>query len=214
METIAVPYFHKHPLLLVPAGLVAGAFLGGLARVWMRWISTDLEFSWSGTLFIIGAFAIFVTAQSIVLVLRERIHGEKATTIVRCLGALFSLQIFFGGAGALAPTVFLGSAAIYRKELSRNTRLILLFLSLPGFASVAAEIASNFGWTFATFGRVLLLVVIYGLAMLATFPTVLAYADSNSEPKDMGRSRRIIFIVGLILISLLFLLMTRGLPRN
>jgi hypothetical protein len=49
--------------------VIAGYFLTGLAigviaRFWMRWISTDSEFSWSGTILIVGAFALFFTTQS------------------------------------------------------------------------------------------------------------------------------------------------------
>jgi hypothetical protein len=45
--------------------VIAGYFLTGLvlgviARFWMRWISTDPEFSLSGTIFIVGAFALFL----------------------------------------------------------------------------------------------------------------------------------------------------------
>ena len=39
-------------------GLALGAAWGVLARVWMRLISTDPEFSWSGTLFIVGLAAL------------------------------------------------------------------------------------------------------------------------------------------------------------
>ncbi len=38
-------------------GLALGAGLGVLARVWMRTVSTDPQFSWAGTLMILGLFA-------------------------------------------------------------------------------------------------------------------------------------------------------------
>ena len=40
------------------AGLALGAGWGVLARVWLRMISTNPEFSWSGTLLIIGFSAL------------------------------------------------------------------------------------------------------------------------------------------------------------
>ena len=35
--------------LLLVGGLVGGLLWGALARVWMRFISTDPEFTWDGT---------------------------------------------------------------------------------------------------------------------------------------------------------------------
>ena len=47
------------PLQGLLAGLLAGAAVGILARTWMRLITTDEPgFNWSGTLFIVGAFAV------------------------------------------------------------------------------------------------------------------------------------------------------------
>ena len=40
-------------------GAFGGALLGVMARLWMRFISEDPEFTWNGTLFIIGGFATF-----------------------------------------------------------------------------------------------------------------------------------------------------------
>ena len=51
---------------VVVAALTGGLALGVISRLWMRWISTDPEFSWSGTIFIVIAFMIFTTNQSIV----------------------------------------------------------------------------------------------------------------------------------------------------
>lgn len=212
MKTTSIPTIRIHPALTLLAGFLAGAFLGVLARLWMRWISTDPEFSWSGTIFIIGAFAVFATAQSAVLILRQRIKGRTATRIVRGFGALFSLQIFFAGAAVLFPSVLFGSLAIYRKEFSQRTRTILLLLTLPGIISLALGIAANFGWTFATLGRIVLLITIYGLATFATMPTVIPQHDPNRPPKETSLAVKVLFVIGFILISLLFLLLTMGLP--
>ena len=38
-------------------GAVGGAAFGAAFRVWMRFVSDDPAFSWSGTLIIIGAFS-------------------------------------------------------------------------------------------------------------------------------------------------------------
>jgi hypothetical protein len=50
-------------LAITGAGFLAGVIWGALARLWMRWTSTEPEFTWSGTLFIVAAFAVFGTMQ-------------------------------------------------------------------------------------------------------------------------------------------------------
>ena len=52
-------------------GLVAGAVFGLVARGWMRLVSADPEFSWSGTVFIIGAFVLWGFAQGLVMGVRR-----------------------------------------------------------------------------------------------------------------------------------------------
>ena len=42
-----------NPKLIIPLGVVAGFLLGIIARLWMRWISTDPEFTWSGSIYIV-----------------------------------------------------------------------------------------------------------------------------------------------------------------
>ena len=54
------------------AGFLLGVAWGVAARVWMRLISTAPEFSWAGTLSIIGAAAIIGTALGIVHAARRR----------------------------------------------------------------------------------------------------------------------------------------------
>src|ERR687898_224194 len=45
------------PVVLL-GGLLGGVVWGIDARVWMRFISTDPEFTWSGTLFIVIGFGV------------------------------------------------------------------------------------------------------------------------------------------------------------
>ena len=48
----------EHPKLIIPAGFLAGLLGGIIARAWMRWISTDPEFSWAGSLGIVFGFVL------------------------------------------------------------------------------------------------------------------------------------------------------------
>ena len=57
---------------LVPVFLVLGLLLGACARAWMRIISTDPEFTISGSLFIVLGFSFFAAMQSIAALAAQR----------------------------------------------------------------------------------------------------------------------------------------------
>lgn len=90
-----------------------GLTLGIIARLWMRWISTDPEFSWSGSIYIVGAITIFVTTQSVVSVLRSRNLSRGKSRLVRAGGILLTLPIFAAAGGSMFPTVALASFALW-----------------------------------------------------------------------------------------------------
>lgn len=86
---------------VVLAALVGGVGLGVIARAWMRWISTEPEFSWSGTIFIIWSFAIFMVTQSVVYLLRQKFKGKRTTRIIQFCGVIFSIPIFMAASTRL-----------------------------------------------------------------------------------------------------------------
>ena len=43
----------------------AGVLIGTVARWWMRLITDEPEFSWNGTIFIVGAFTVAATGHGI-----------------------------------------------------------------------------------------------------------------------------------------------------
>jgi hypothetical protein len=47
-----------HVVRWTAAGLTVGATYGAALRAWMRPVSTDPEFSWGGTGYIIGVFSV------------------------------------------------------------------------------------------------------------------------------------------------------------
>lgn len=81
--------------------VVAGYFLTGLAigviaRFWMRWISTDPEFSWSGTIFIVGAFALFFTTQSLVSIFSNITTSQLISRLIRIGGLNLNFTVIYG----------------------------------------------------------------------------------------------------------------------
>ncbi len=86
------------PALALLAGpLLVGATWGVAARVWMRMITSDPEFTWSGTLYIVGASGLAFTAQVGPALARRRQRGRLVTgaTWVLAIAALLPM-----GAGA------------------------------------------------------------------------------------------------------------------
>src|SRR5262245_17618028 len=80
----------------VVVGLLAGAILGVLGRLWMRLIAEDPEFTWSGTVAIVVAFALFGAGQALSCTVRRTGARRRATTAARIVAAVLSLMIFGG----------------------------------------------------------------------------------------------------------------------
>lgn len=112
------------------SGLALGALWGVLARVWMRMISTAPEFSWSGTLLIIGFAAL--AGLGLGLVQGARARGRRRWWR---LGVLLALPIVSAGQGlVLAPAFWLGGLALS----GRGPRPLRVVLGALGAAPVAA----------------------------------------------------------------------------
>ena len=198
---------------IILAAVFGGLLLGVVARLWMRWISTDPEFSWSGTGFIIGAFTIFTTTQAIVFVLRRRTASKRVTTIVRGGGTILSLPIFGGAGVIMLPTVALTSIALWQKRMDRKVRIalcvigsIIPILQIKGFIT-------DFGWTIATLGRALLFIAIYVIVVILIKPTVSPFKFGSEIKVAKGR-RNIWIVLFIVFVTLLFLFFTIGIQSN
>jgi hypothetical protein len=87
-------------------GLALGAAWGVLARVWMRLISTDSQFSWSGTLLIVGLAALLGAGVGLV---------DAALRAGRSrwwrLAVVPGLLLLLGPGTLLAPSFLVGGLA-------------------------------------------------------------------------------------------------------
>ncbi|MGQ0848560.1 MAG: hypothetical protein ACT4OP_05495 [Actinomycetota bacterium] len=134
---------------------IKGAALGlswGIAmRLWMRFISTDPEFSWSGTGFILGA----TTLAGMLLGFGWAAWSENRGNVWRAIG-LAILPLGMGAGMIMLPTVLLGGMGLGRKTWPTWLRAALIVAAI-GFQ----------GWFFATAGdlppgRTLPALLIYG----------------------------------------------------
>jgi hypothetical protein len=161
-------YLQTHRKLIIPSGVITGLILGIVARAWMRWISTDPEFTWAGTFFIVLAFTIYGAVHSLVFFVRQGGWSKRKVNLIR-IGAIFLSLPLFGAAGAqMLPTVLTGSLARWRSDWWPWIRVLLGICSVVIPINVIRGIGNDFGWGIATLGRVLLFIAIYSVVIAAT----------------------------------------------
>jgi hypothetical protein len=184
---------------------VAGLAWGVVARLWMRFISTDPEFTWSGTLFIIFGFGIFGLTQGVALAGRRAGWRRPGLTVARVVGGIGMVPIF-GGAGALMlPTVLGGGLAWFRTDWSRWVRGVLVAVAcLPPVFLFGSGLSED-GWSFKLVVGALLLLPLYGVIILATRPTLAPQLDGWRLPRlvRIGLALVTVGFTGLQVVSIL-----------
>jgi hypothetical protein len=106
-----------HPIL---AGAGIGLAWGVAMRLWMRYISTNPEFSWSGTLFILGAATIAGAVLGLAR-LRRRQGGMGWWRF-----SFLALLLLGAGGAVMWPSVTLGAIALGRKRPAGLMSILLL----------------------------------------------------------------------------------------
>ncbi|TRZ81093.1 MAG: hypothetical protein D4R92_02695 [Actinobacteria bacterium] len=152
--------------------------LAVIARLWMRWISTDPEFSWAGTIGIVVGFSVFFTAHATVLFGIRKAWSRLWLTVTRIGAVIFSFGIFGAAGATMLPTVVTTSLATRRTDWPRPVRLLLFMLGLIIPIKIARDIGSDFGWGITTAGRIILFVLIYCVVVAAARVTASPQADS------------------------------------
>lgn len=166
------------PALVIPCGALVGLVLGIVARAWMRWISTDPEFSWGGTIGILLGFVLFFTAHATVLLGRRSGWSRRWLTVTRIAATILSLGIFSAAGASMLPTVLTASMGLARTDWPRFVRRVLIVLSLIIPFFIVRDIGSDFGWNPITAGRIILYVLIYHVIISAARITVAPQGDS------------------------------------
>ena len=155
----------------LPMGLFGGLALGAIARLWMRGIAVDPEFTWGGTLGIMFGFALFGFAQAGVAVARRGIRrGARPAvlTVFRVIGVIAMLPLFLAAGGPMLPTVVAGGLAFARKDWRLRTRAALVAVAtIPVFA-ISHSIIDDFGASVQAVVGVIGMVAIYATIIRAT----------------------------------------------
>jgi hypothetical protein len=137
----AAPVTARRPprSVIVAFGLLAGASVGAVARGWMRMVTDDPEFTWSGTIFIVMAFTLAGLGHAVASAARRSPRRRWSTT-GRFAGAILTLPLF-GGAGAIMlPTVLFGALARWRVGWHPAVRGVLAALALLAPVAVAVDV--------------------------------------------------------------------------
>ena len=187
----------RHPWLLAPFGFVSGVALGVVARLWMRWISGDPEFSWGGTIFIVTAFALLGMTQGIAAAARVGGRRRAVVTVARVFGVVGMMTIFAGAGAIMLPTVVGGGLALYRTDWRRWLRVIFALVAAPPVVFVTLGIVDEIG-VLRGVPQVVLFFAIYGAVLWAVRASLAPLRDGWR----MNRVARTVLVVVAVLLAL------------
>ena len=188
-------------------GVLGGAVLGIAARAWMRLISEDPEFSWSGTLFIVIGFTVFGFGQSIVAVTRSRLERRWKVTGVRAIGVVTMLPLFVAAGAIMFPTVVGGGLAVARTEWRVGWRIgCVVFAAVP-VVFVGLDLVDSFGWSLQSAAGFVSMLAVYGTIIWATRFTMVAQRDGWR----MSRRVKLALVIGVVVLIALPVVSSIGL---
>jgi len=187
----------------VPIGALVGLLVAVIARLWMRWISTDPEFSWPGTIGILTGFTLFGGMQAGAAAYRRRQRSRRRTTLVRVASGAFSLGIFGAAGAVMFPTVLFGGLAAWRRDWWPAARVVSAVAAAPLAVVTAGDIVDDFGWSIATVGRLAVFIAIYAAVIVATRPTIAPVTDGWRVPRRVAWTL-LASVVALIFLSVAF----------
>lgn len=176
-------------------GIFFGATLGALARGWMRIISDDPEFSWDGTLLIVGIFTVWGFTQGTVIGVRRITSRRWIVTLARVFGSVGLLALFFGAGAVMAPTVIFGGMAIHRKTWKSVARFLLGMIALIPVIVIAVQLNGELGWSWRWLIGIFLFIAIYGSLILASQKTFEKQIDGWRAPRRV----KVFLAVGVML---------------
>jgi hypothetical protein len=176
--------------------VVGGALWGVAARAWMRVVAGDPDFTWSGTLFIVGLFTVVGGAQGIALAVRRARWPRWAQTIVRVPAAFVALFLGFGAGVVMLPALMAGSLALGRTDWPRRGRLALGGVVAVNLAAMLVLLHTDLGWWRTAVGWSL---------MLPLYAGIIGAVSLNLRPLDdgwhLGRVRRVVAVVTAIVVG-------------
>ena len=158
-------------LTVVAAFAAGGALCGVAARAWMRLISSDPEFTWSGTLFIVALFAVVGTAQGCAVAVRRRTRWVRGPA--RVVAGVAALLLGAGPGMVLLPLLVCAPLAIARTRWHPVIRGGLALVACANAVLMLPLLHSDLAW-----GRT----IVGWLAMLALYGVIVTGLSVNLRP--------------------------------
>lgn len=109
----------------VVAGAGAGLLWGVVARVWMRFISAAPEFTWNGTLGVVGIFAAFGLGQALAAVARRDGWRRGGRWAARVVAIATTVPLGLAAGAPMLPSLVLAAVAVGRTALRWQLRAAL-----------------------------------------------------------------------------------------
>ena len=181
------------PVMLL-LGLVGGVAWGVFARIWMRSVSTDQQFTWNGTLFIVLGFGIAGLAQSAAHLGRRADLRRPQLTAVRVATFASLLPLGMAAGGPVFPTIVLAPLALFHTDWSRRTRIAVGDVALLPVLFVTRILSDGLPVVRTAVGFLWFLVIYAGIVWAAGF-TLAPQLDGRRAP-------RAVRVVGLAALSI------------
>lgn len=115
----------RNRFIVLGSGLLLGAAWGVFARLWMRFIATDPEFTLGGTLGIVIGFGIAGLGQAGSYLAARADLPRRRRTVVRALGFLSLLPLGVAAGAVMLPPAVLAAVVWGHDEWPRTTRFLL-----------------------------------------------------------------------------------------
>jgi hypothetical protein len=176
-----------------------GGLTGGIyARIWMRFISTDPEFSWAGTVFIVIGFGIAGMGQSGAYLGRRARLPRGRMTALRVVTFASLLPLGMAAGGPMFPAVVLAPLAITHTEWSGRMRLLVCVVAAIPVVATAMILSEDLSSTRTVVGFLWFLSVYAGIVWAARF-TLAPQLDGWRAP----RAARMAGVAAVALVALL-----------
>lgn len=159
----------------------------------MRLASAEPEFSWAGTMFIVGAFTVWGLTQAIVLAVRRSASRRWLVTVTRVFGFVGMIPLLVGAGAIMAPTVIAGGLARHRPDWKTWSRGVAGAVAAIPVVAVAVQFHHDWGWTWRWWAADAGLAIVYGTVIQANRGTMAPQLDGWHVPRYV----RILGVVAL-----------------
>ncbi len=187
--------------LAVPLGALGGLLLGVTARAWMRFISDDPQFTWSGTLFIVGGFTVFGTAQGTVRFAR-RSSRRWVVSLARLFGSVLMLPLFAAAGSVMLPTVVCFGLVTARPGWKRWERWAACAVGAVPMVFVSSTIIDSFGWSLHSAAGIAMAIGVYATVVRMARPTFSAHPAGVHIPGWLRASAAALISALLVVFAL------------